>query len=126
MENNRKKFHNDIECVPLGFANGSAPGAPFTEREKEKMIEEARKKLLSFPEVELFIGAKLDIQKDYSIASGIFPKIIRSILSPQPQKLGRLLYNPLLEKSLRTCIMELLVRNGHSMQNRQQSHLSLH
>jgi hypothetical protein len=41
MENNRKKFHNDIECVPLGFANGSAPGAPFTEREKEKMIEEA-------------------------------------------------------------------------------------
>ena len=41
MENNRKKFHNDIECVPLGFANGSAPGAPFTEREKEKMIVEA-------------------------------------------------------------------------------------
>lgn len=34
-----KKF--DIELVRLGFANGSAPGAPFTRDEKDKMIEEA-------------------------------------------------------------------------------------
>ena len=34
-----KKF--DIELVRLGFANGSAQGAPFTRVEKDKMIEEA-------------------------------------------------------------------------------------
>ena len=33
-ENKRKKQHNDLECVQVGFANGIAPGFPLTEREK--------------------------------------------------------------------------------------------
>lgn len=37
MTNN--KF--EIELVKLGYANGSAPGAPFTRDEKDKMIQEA-------------------------------------------------------------------------------------
>ena len=41
MENNRRKFHNDIECVPTGFANGSAADRPLTDEEKQQMIEEA-------------------------------------------------------------------------------------
>jgi GTP cyclohydrolase I len=40
-ENNRRKFHTDIECVKMGFANGVASGVPLTDEEKEKMIEEA-------------------------------------------------------------------------------------
>jgi GTP cyclohydrolase I len=31
----------DLECVELGYANGLAPGAPFTEDEKWAMVEEA-------------------------------------------------------------------------------------
>ncbi len=41
MENNRRKFHNDIECVPTGFANGSAADRPLTDEEKQQMITEA-------------------------------------------------------------------------------------
>jgi GTP cyclohydrolase I len=41
MENNRRKFHNDIECVQNGFANGSALDRPLTDEEKQQMIEEA-------------------------------------------------------------------------------------
>jgi GTP cyclohydrolase I len=41
MENNRRKFHNDIECVPTGFANGSAADRPLTDEEKQQMINEA-------------------------------------------------------------------------------------
>jgi GTP cyclohydrolase I len=41
MENNRKKFHNDIECVKAGYANGSALDRPLTDDEKKAMIEEA-------------------------------------------------------------------------------------
>ena len=40
-ENTRRKQYQDIECVPIGYANGVAPGFPFTDREKDKMIEEA-------------------------------------------------------------------------------------
>ncbi len=40
-ENNRKKQHNDLECVQIGFANGVAPGFPLTESEKWKMVDEA-------------------------------------------------------------------------------------
>jgi len=40
-ENTRRKQYQDIECVPMGYANGVAPGFPFTDREKDKMIEEA-------------------------------------------------------------------------------------
>ena len=39
-ENTRRKQYQDIECVPMGYANGVAPGFPFTDREKDKMIEE--------------------------------------------------------------------------------------
>ncbi len=41
IENKRRKKHEDIECVPVGFANGVAAGFPFTDKEKESMIEEA-------------------------------------------------------------------------------------
>lgn len=41
MENKRRKQHKDIECVPVGMANGIAPGFPFTEKEKLSMIDEA-------------------------------------------------------------------------------------
>tara|TARA_R110000824_G_scaffold36287_1_gene112934 strand:+ start:780 stop:1478 length:699 start_codon:yes stop_codon:yes gene_type:complete len=40
-ENNRRKYHTDIECVKEGFANGVAPGGPLDDFEKECMIEEA-------------------------------------------------------------------------------------
>ena len=35
----KKKF--DLECVTPGFANGLAPGAPFTEAQKWEMVVEA-------------------------------------------------------------------------------------
>jgi GTP cyclohydrolase I len=41
MTENRKKIHNDLEIVPVGYANGVAPGFPFTEKEKQYMIEDA-------------------------------------------------------------------------------------
>ena len=41
MTENRKKIHNDLEIVPVGYANGVAPGFPFTEKEKQSMIEDA-------------------------------------------------------------------------------------
>jgi len=31
----------DLECVQIGHANGLAPGAPFTEKEKWSMVEDA-------------------------------------------------------------------------------------
>ena len=31
----------DLECVEIGYANGLAPGAPFTEKEKWSMVEDA-------------------------------------------------------------------------------------
>ena len=36
---NKKKL--DLECVEIGYANGLAPGAPFTEDEKWNMVLEA-------------------------------------------------------------------------------------
>jgi len=41
IENKRRKKHENIECVPVGYANGVAAGFPFTDREKESMINEA-------------------------------------------------------------------------------------
>jgi len=41
IENKRRKKHENIECVPVGYANGVAAGFPFTDKEKESMIEEA-------------------------------------------------------------------------------------
>jgi len=41
IENKRRKKHENIECVPVGYANGVAAGFPFTDKEKELMIEEA-------------------------------------------------------------------------------------
>ena len=41
MENKRRKNHEDIECVPEGFANGVAIGFPLNEDEKAKMVDEA-------------------------------------------------------------------------------------
>ena len=37
----RKKQHTDLEVVQVGFANGIAPGFPFTDKEKQSMIEDA-------------------------------------------------------------------------------------
>ena len=39
---NRKKSYN-IECVQEGHANGVAPGFPFTDKQKERMIARATK-----------------------------------------------------------------------------------
>ena len=41
MENKRRKKYDKIECVPVGMANGVAAGFPFTDKEKESMVEEA-------------------------------------------------------------------------------------
>jgi len=41
IENKRRKKHENIECVPVGYANGVAAGFPFTDQEKESMINEA-------------------------------------------------------------------------------------
>lgn len=43
MENKRRKNHPDLECVQEGFANGTAPNFPLTEREQQKMIKDAAK-----------------------------------------------------------------------------------
>ena len=40
MEKN-KTFTLDLECVKTGYANGIAPGFPFTEKEKWSMVDEA-------------------------------------------------------------------------------------
>ena len=40
-ENNRRKFHTDIECVQKGFANGVVSDHPLNEEEKQSMIDEA-------------------------------------------------------------------------------------
>jgi len=40
MEKN-KTFTLNLECVKQGYANGIAPGFPFTEREKWSMVDEA-------------------------------------------------------------------------------------
>jgi GTP cyclohydrolase I len=41
MENKRRKVHEELEVVKVGYANGVAPGFPFTDKEKLKMIDEA-------------------------------------------------------------------------------------
>ena len=43
MENKRRKHHSDLESVPIGYANGVAPGFPFTDKEKQRMIRSAAK-----------------------------------------------------------------------------------
>ena len=43
MENTRRKQHQDLESVPIGYANGVAPGFPFTDKEKRSMIRNAAK-----------------------------------------------------------------------------------
>ena len=32
MENKRRKIHEQLEVVQVGFANGVAPGFPFTDK----------------------------------------------------------------------------------------------
>lgn len=41
IENKRRKKHEDIECVPAGYANGVAQGYPLTQEDKNEMIEKA-------------------------------------------------------------------------------------
>jgi GTP cyclohydrolase I len=38
---NNKTFKLDLEVVKMGYANGVAPGFPFTEKEKWAMVDEA-------------------------------------------------------------------------------------
>jgi len=40
-ENNRRKFHNNLECVQMGFANGITYDHPLTDDQKEEMIKDA-------------------------------------------------------------------------------------
>ncbi len=35
IENKRRKQYKDIECVPIGYANGVASGYPLTDKDKE-------------------------------------------------------------------------------------------
>ena len=39
----RKKKFTDLESVPVGYANGVAPGFPLNDKEKSKMIDRAAK-----------------------------------------------------------------------------------
>jgi len=39
--NKRRKIHEELEVVQMGFANGVAPGFPLTEKEKLSMIDDA-------------------------------------------------------------------------------------
>ena len=41
--NNRRKQHENLESVPVGFANGVAPGFPLNDKQKQKMIKDAAK-----------------------------------------------------------------------------------
>jgi GTP cyclohydrolase I len=41
MENKNKTFTLNLEVVKTGYANGIAPGFPFTEKEKWAMVDEA-------------------------------------------------------------------------------------
>jgi GTP cyclohydrolase I len=41
MTNNKKTFTLDLEVVKQGYANGVAPGFPFTEKEKWAMVDKA-------------------------------------------------------------------------------------
>ena len=43
MENNRRKIHEELEVVKVGFANGVAEGFPLTDKQKDKMINQAEK-----------------------------------------------------------------------------------
>jgi len=41
MENKRRKIHEQLEVVKVGYANGVAEGFPFTNIEKARMIDDA-------------------------------------------------------------------------------------
>jgi len=43
IKNTRRKTHTDLECVPVGHANGVAPNFPLSDKEKKKMIDKASK-----------------------------------------------------------------------------------
>jgi len=41
MENKRRKIHEELEVVKVGYANGVAEGFPLNDEEKLKMIDKA-------------------------------------------------------------------------------------
>ena len=43
MENKRRKVHEELEVVKVGYANGVAEGFPLNDKEKLKMIDRAEK-----------------------------------------------------------------------------------
>ena len=43
MENKRRKVHEELEVVKVGYANGVAEGFPFTDKQKLKMVSNAEK-----------------------------------------------------------------------------------
>ena len=43
MANKRRKIHEELEVVKTGFANGVAEGFPLTDKQKDKMINQAEK-----------------------------------------------------------------------------------
>ena len=43
MENKRRKIHEELEVVKVGFANGVAEGFPLNDKQKNKMIDKAEK-----------------------------------------------------------------------------------
>jgi len=43
MENKRRKIHEELEVVKVGYANGVAEGFPLEQSDKDKMIDDAEK-----------------------------------------------------------------------------------
>ncbi len=87
MKENRKKFHNDIECVQNGFANGSALDRPLTDEEKQKMIEEATEHFGNF-----LTALKCDWQNDPNSADtpSISPSLFTGLKSISSSLITRL------------------------------------
>ena len=45
MENKRRKVHEELEVVKVGYANGVAEGFPFNDEEKLKMIRSEERRV---------------------------------------------------------------------------------
>ena len=56
MENKRRKIHEELEVVKVGYANGVAEGFPFTNIEKARMIDDAEEALEILDEIEENVG----------------------------------------------------------------------
>lgn len=115
---------NDLGCgygeLAIHLRNSGFNFKYFGYDLSEKMIEEARKNLLPFTEVELFVSSKLDIQSDYSIASGIF-NMKAKLEKPFWEKHILETINMMNEKSFKAFSFNIL--SSHSDVRMQKEHL---